>query len=393
MSGAGDECQDASMEKRKVMHIIASLDVGGAEGMLERIVRADPGAISNTVVVSLTTMGVIGESLQSRGVRVYALGMTSLLSLPIVFFKLVGLFRKYQPQVVQTWMYHADLLGGVAARLAGCHAVVWGIRTTHLPDGGSRVTRQVRRLCARLSGLVPQRIVCAAEASRKVHVALGYDADKMVVVPNGYDFDRMIADPGARLALREGWGIPRSALVIGCLGRFNPAKDFATFVRAAGLVAAEVPNAHFLMVGRGLTESNRELASWIRGTGVAERFHCAGERLDVPGVLSSMDIFCLSSRTEGFPNVVAEAMAMGLACVATDVGDAAFLLGDTGRIVPPESPDVLAAGLINLVRLGEEGRSELGTAARARVRSEFSIQRALERFDAVYAQVMVRGKA
>jgi glycosyltransferase involved in cell wall biosynthesis len=393
MNGAGDEHRDAWTGKCKVMHIIAGLDVGGAEGMLERLVRANSDAISDSVVVSLTSVGVIGASLRGRGVRVHALGMTSLWSVPTVFFKLVGLIRGYRPQIVQTWMYHADLLGGVAARLSGCHSVVWGIRTTHLPDEGSRVTRQVRRLCARLSGWVPQRIVCAAEASRKVHVALGYDAGKMIVVPNGYDFERMTADPGARAALREAWGIPRSALVIGCLGRFNPAKDYATFVRAAGLVAAEEPNAHFLMVGRGLTESNQSLTSWIRDTGVAERFHCVGERLDVPEVLSCMDIFCLSSRTEGFPNVVAEAMAMGLACVVTNVGDAAFLLGDSGRIVPPESPVALATGLIELVRLGEEGRKGLGAGARARVHSEFSIQRALERFDAVYAQVMGRGIA
>ena len=356
--------------------------------MLKRLIESDPASLPEAVVVSLTSLGVIGESLRARGVCVHTLGMSSLLHSPIALWRLIRLIRQYRPTIVQTWMYHADLLGGLAARLAGNRHVIWGIRTTDIRAGGSSATVFVRWLCALLSRWVPQVIVCAAEASRQSHIAVGYDAAKMVVVPNGYDFFWLKASSDERKSLREQYGINQNEVVVGSLGRFHTVKDQENFVRASGLLAPQYPRLSFLMVGRGLDWNNAQLVDWIGRTYCKDRFVLLGERKDVPQCLAAMDIFCLHSRTEGFPNVLAEAMAMSLPCVTTEVGDAAMLLADTGVVVPKEDSAALAQGVERLLALDQNARHALGMRAKARVEAEFSMARARERFEEIYRQVL-----
>jgi glycosyltransferase involved in cell wall biosynthesis len=375
-----------------VLHIIIGLDVGGAEMMLKRLVESHAGNLAyRHVVVSLADIGKLGPQLQSNGVKVYSLGMRSALGIPLVLWRLVRLIRVSRPDIIQTWMYHADLLGGLAARMAGNRHVIWGIRTTDVRAGGSSATVIVRWLCARLSNWVPQMIVCAAEASRQSHIAVGYDAKKMVVVPNGYDFSWLKASFEERQSLRHQCGINQNDVVVGSLGRFHAVKDQENFVRAASLLAPQYPQLRFLMLGRGLDWDNAQLVDWIVSTGFKDRFILLGERKDVPQCLAAMDIFCLHSRTEGFPNVLAEAMAMGLPCITTDVGDAAMLLADTGVVVPKENSAALAQGVEKLLALDLDARHALGMRAKARVEAEFSMARARERFEEIYRQVLNKG--
>lgn len=376
----------------KVLHIIVGLEIGGAELMLKRLVEAQIGLPNHShEVVSLTGLGAIGRQLAAHGVIVHALHMGGALGFPSAFFRLVRLIKSIRPDVVQTWMYHADLLGGIAARWAGVRHIVWGVRTTNVAEGGSRATALVRHLCAWLSTRVPHIIVCAAEASRKAHVALGYDATRMQVVPNGFDLARLRASDEQRNTLRLQCSLEHDAVVIGYLGRFHPVKDQQNFVRAAGFLAGQRANTRLMMVGSQLDASNLQLAEWIRATGHADRFVLLGERTDVPVCLSAMDVFCLSSRTEGFPNVVAEAMAMGLPCVVTDVGDAAMLVADTGVVVPKEDSRALAAALESVLAMAPDARRQMGQRAKERVTTEFSMKRACERFDSIYQQAMPQG--
>ena len=375
----------------RVCHVIVGLNVGGAESMLKRLIESKPASIPEAVVVSLTSLGVIGESLRARGVCVHTLGMSSLWHSPIALWRLIRLIRQYRPVIVQTWMYHADLLGGVAARMAGNRYVIWGIRTTDIRAEGSFGTVIVRWLCARLSSWVPQVIVCAAEASRQSHIAVGYDATKMVVVPNGCDFAWLKASFEERQSLREQCDINQNEVVLGSLGRFHADKDQENFVRSAALLAPQYPKLRFLMVGRGLDWNNAQLVNWIDRTGFKNRFVLLGERKDVPQCLAAMDIFCLHSRTEGFPNVLAEAMAMGLPCVTTGVGDAAILLADTGVVVPQGDSAALAQGVERLLALEHDARHALGMRAKALVEAKFSMARARERFEEIYRQVLDKG--
>jgi glycosyltransferase involved in cell wall biosynthesis len=372
----------------KIFHVIVGLGIGGAELMLKRLIESHNERRNYVhIVISLTTIDGLGELLQKQGVEVQALGMRTVLDTPRVLLRLVKLIRAVQPDIVQTWMYHADLLGGLAARIAGNRNVIWGIRTAVVATAGNRVTSQVRRLCARLSNTVPHTIVCAAEASRRSHAAIGYSDARMVVVPNGFDLARLVATPTQRNSLRMKCGFDSSTVVVGYLGRYHPDKDQANFVRAAGLLAQNFPQVRFLMVGRDLDDKNAVLKDWISATVCADKFVLLGERSDVPVCLGAMDLFCLSSRIEGFPNVVGEAMAMGLPCVTTDVGDASMLVADTGVVVPKQDSVALAAGLGRLLFMPSEEREALGQRAKKRISEEFSMDRARERFETLYTQM------
>ena len=375
-----------------LLHFIIGLNVGGAELMLKRLIESHQGNSNyRHVVISLTLVSKVGAQLQEMGVEVRALGMRSPLDIPRVLWQLMRVIRAERPDIVQTWMYHADLLGGLAARLAGNRNVIWGVRTTEVSAGGLSAIVAVRKACALLSWWVPHRIVCAAEASRIAHAALGYDAARMVVIPNGFDMAGLVVTSVQRTALREKCGFGVDDVVIGSLGRFNPDKDQESFVRAAGRLAQQNTQVRFLLVGRDLDAGNVELARWLAKTGHANRFVLLGERADVSICLAAMDIFCLSSRTEGFPNVVGEAMAMGLPCVVTDVGDAAMLVADAGVVVPKENSVALAQGLSRVLTMTPDARQRLGQQAKARIQAEFTMERARERFEALYERIIENG--
>lgn len=370
----------------RILHVIIGLGTGGAELMLKRLVVSHAASSGyEHIVISLTTIGNVGEELRARGVKVEALGMRSFSGMPSVFMKLLKEIRKSRPDIVQTWMYHADFLGGIAARLAGIRQVIWGVRTTDVRAGNKAPTVAIMRLCSLLSSIVPSKIVCAADASRKSHEAEGYAAGKMAVVPNGFDIAALRTAAPLGKSMRSALGIGENELLIGTVGRFNQAKDHQNLIKAFALLANKYPESRVLMVGRGLEWSNEILKKWIAETGNDKRFLLLGERNDVPACLALLDVFCLSSCSEGFPNVVGEAMALGIPCVATKAGDAEILIGDTGFVVPTKNASLLADGLDKMLQLSSSDRLELGRRAARRIETEFTMERSLEKFEAIYS--------
>ncbi len=371
-----------------ILHIISSLNRGGAELMLKRLIKScDGGTFYRHVVISLTDIGEVGEQLQNAGVDVQALAMRSLLDIPRVLCRLIGLIRIIKPHVVQSWMYHADFLGGLAARLAGSCSVVWNIRCTTIPQDLLSATFWLVRLCAMCSYVVPHSIICCAKSAEALHTKLGYASHNMTVIPNGYDFSVFDRHLNSRVKSRMELGFDDSTIVIGVVGRFDPLKDFHNFVVAASYIVASRGDVKFLMVGRNIEWSNQELCGWIKAEGLEKKFQLVGEQSDVPYFLSAMDIFCLSSVCEGFPNVVAEAMAMGLPSVVTQAGDAADILGDNNFAVPVEDSVLLADALVRMCALDLTERSLIGKKNAEKVRNEYAIEKTWQKYAAVYDKV------
>ncbi|PCI49552.1 MAG: glycosyl transferase [Thalassobium sp.] len=339
-------------------------------------------------VISLTSMGVIGEQLTNKGIAVYCLGMSSIMKGPVTFFKLRKLLRTLRPDVAHTWMYHADLLGGLAARSVGLRQIVWCIRSTDISKGGSKVTLIIRKLCALLSGWLPRVVVCAADASRKVHEAVGYAQNKMQVIPNGFELDKLLVEYGTGTSIRNELGISDDTLLVVSVGRYNPVKDHKTFIEAAGKVATQRNDVRFMLVGRDLEHSNSQLMALINATGQADAFYLLGERNDVPTCLQESDVFCLHSVTEGFPNVLGEAMAVGLPCIATDVGDAAYLLDNPEWVVPAASPGKLSDKLDAMLSLSAAEREVLGQTAANRIREYFTMDVISRRYFDLYTSLI-----
>jgi len=375
---------------RHVLHVITSLAVGGAENALYRLILEFRGSQYSHTVIVLKPGGGMYPRFVEAGIQLIILDIKrSPISHIMQLYRLV---RTLRPDIVQTWLYHADFLGGLVARLAGNRNVIWGVRTTDVDGGCARATSFLRQLCASLSRWVPHTIVCVAEAARRSHSLVGYDAARMVVVGNGFDLAGLAAGRAQRHRLRRQCGFDADDIVLGTLGRFNLDKDHANFVAAAGQLARRHERLRFLMVGKNLETDNAELMQWIAATGYAHRFVLLGERADVSVCLAAMDIFCLSSRTEAFPNAVGEAMAMGLPCVATDVGDVALLMADTGVLVPKADPNALAQGVTGLMALEPDDRAQLGQRARERIGAMFNMRYVRERFERIYENVIAKGE-
>ena len=371
-----------------VVHIIIGLEVGGAELMLKRLVDSQQEHSEwKHTIVSLSSLGKVGEQLRVGGHEVLALGVRSSAGVPLVLWKLTRFLHQRRPDIVQTWMYHADLLGGLAARMAGSCSIVWNIRSTAIPQGAWSVTYWIVRLCAICSYSIPDRIICCANAAKTAHVKLRYAADKMTVIPNGYDFSAFELDLKSKIRGRLELGFNDGDIVIGVVGRFDPLKDFQNFVTAASLVAAKRGNVKFLMVGRGNEWSNATLRGWIESAGLVKSFHLVGQQTDVAYFLSVMDIFCLSSVNEAFPNVVVEAMAIGLPCVVTRAGDAADILGDDDFVVPVQDSISLADAMLQMCQLDPVDRRILGERNARKVREKYGIEKIRRKYEEVYNEV------
>lgn len=376
------------MTPLRISHVITGLGTGGAETMLMRLVATSDRARFEHRVVSLTDIGAVGERMVALGVAVEALGMRRGPGDVAAVVRLVRLLGRHAPDLVQTWMYHADLVGGLAARLGGPAPVLWNLRQSTLESGTSRrATILTRALCARLSALVPARIVCCARAVRELHVDLGYAAKRMVVIPNGVDTEAFRPDPGARRELRAELGISDWAPLVGAIGRWDPQKDYPTFVAAAARLAEREPEARFVLCGEGLDAGNAALTRLIDEAGLGARFDLLGRRDDVARIAAALDIACSSSAYgEGFSNAIAEAMACAVPCAVTAVGDSAYLVGASGRVVAPRAPEALAGAWSELIGLGAEGRAALGAKARARIARNFTLAAVVARYQSLYVE-------
>ena len=373
----------------KVAHVITGLQMGGAEVMLARLLGAMDRDRFEPAVLGLGGPGPVGDQIAALGVPVETLGLTAGPSLPRRLLRLSGWLRAVRPDLVQTWLYHADLLGGLAGRLTGSAPIVWGVHSSNLQPGIVKPrTIRVARACAQMSTWLPAAVVCCSESTRDLHRKIGYQADRLVVIPNGFDLDTFRPDPAARSSVREELGIEPDAPLVGMIARFDPQKDHQTFVRAAARVAAVDESVRYLLCGDGVTPGNPELRAWLGAAGIADRCRLLGRRSDTVRLQASLDVGTLSSvAVEALPLVIGEAMACGVPCAVTDVGDSALLVGDTGRVVPPGDADALARAWLELLSLGEDERRRLGLRARQRIADHYSLDRTAGRYSALYDEL------
>lgn len=369
----------------RVLHLITGLGVGGAELALLRLLERTPDAASSALVVSMLAPGAIGDRIRDLGVAVEGLGMPAGRPTAAGWRRYRALLRGFAPDVVQGWMYHANLLATLATPARPRRAVAWGIRAADMDMRRyGRLSGLVRALGAPLSSR-PDAVVHVSEAGRRFHEGIGYRPRRTEVIPNGFDLDRFRPDPhGARL-VREALAAGTRPLV-GMVARLDPMKGHDLFLAAFSRVLEAVPDALAILVGDGLEERGPG-GALVRAAGLDGRVRLLGRRADLAALYSAFDVSVLASTSEAFPNVVGEAMACGTSCVATDVGDARLILGGHGRLVPPGNPALLADAIVGALTLDPASRRRLGEAGREHIATEYALDRMAERYARLHAEL------
>ena len=381
-----------------MVHVITGVTMGGAEMMLFRLLaRCDRSRFSPTVL-SLLAPGAVGERISALGVPLLTLGMRQEQPLSRAMLRLVPIARSLRPSLLQGWMYHGNLAASACALLAGRLPVIWNVRhSLHDLRCENRLTRGFIRVGAALSSST-RAIIYNSRLSASQHEALGYEPERTVVIPNGFDCRLFRPRPEMAQRLRREAGIDPGRVVIGMVARCHPQKDPFTLIKATALLARRGINVHVLIIGTDFDAGNAPVVRAIAEAGLAGRISLLGERHDIPDLVAGLDIAVLPSAWgEGFPNVLGEAMACGVPCVTTDIGDSAWIVGRTGIVVPPRDPEAMADALERVVALGPDERRQLGAAARARVIEHFEVDDIVGRYEALYQRwsevVPMRGRA
>jgi len=375
----------AAKKPLKCLHVIGDLSAGGAEKMLCRLVTAADQDVVRHSIVTLLPPGELAPSLEKAGIKVFSLMMNRRRPNPTAILSLCRLIRHVAPDIVHTWLYHADLVGGVAAAFAGSIPVICGIRHGSLINDPLRTIISAR-IAALIARFVAIRVIACSERSAQAHINIGYPAERVQIIPNGFELPQK-AKASAGSAFRQSLGISESSPMIGLIGRFNPAKDHKNFISAAAIVAKHYPEAHFILCGAGVDTNNDFLNQAIARTGIKTNTHLLGHRHDIAQIIGSLTMLVSSSISEAFPNVIGEAMSLAIPCVVTDAGESARLIGDAGFVVPTADAAALADGMLRMLRLSAHDRSAMGNSGRGRIENFFTLAAVVKQYENMYLDV------
>lgn len=373
-----------------VLHIIVGLSTGGAERSLFNLASSASASGFTHSIISLTSKGHFGPLLEERGIGVHQLAMSTASGLAAAPFRFRDLVRRLSPEIIQGWMPHGNAAAMVAASIAGYEVgLAWNVRQSLYDLRAEKRTTQwmIRGLktCSRR----PDAIIYNSYQAREHHEALGFYPLNGLVIPNGFDTRRWKPDAHHRAALRAELGLADDVPLVGLVGRFHALKDVPTFIAASAIAMKLDPRLHAVMIGEGLTRDNKALAPLFSEL-PPQRFHALGPRDNVEALLPGLDFLCLSSVSEAFPNVVGEAMASGLPCIATDVGDCAKLVDGLGWIVPRSDPARMAEAMVEAARMDVARRQEVGKAARNRMTASYSLASTVDAYTQLYDSIMKR---
>jgi glycosyltransferase involved in cell wall biosynthesis len=404
MIDAGLEAHDWSQDRnsrpvkvhtskcRRIVHVINSLNMGGAETMLARLVSSDAGTFEH-LVLPLLEGGAVTERVRLAGALEAPLRVDGIANLATAPFRLAGRLTSLQPALVHGWLLQGNLAATVGTALARIKTpVLWNVRWTLYDLQSERLRTQALLRLSALLAHHPKQIVFNSRAAVAQHTAIGFPPGKAHVIPNGFDLGRFRPDPEQRAAVRGELKVPAGAMVVGMVARYHPMKDHEVSLRAAARVVARGVDAIFVYAGRNVDDANSALARLIAELGLGARVRLLGERQDVERLYASFDLYWMSSWArgiaEGFPNVIAEAMACGVPCVATDVGDAAWIIGTSGRVVPPRLPQALGDAAAELLATGPDALNRMGLDARARIQRKFALDSVVDAYRALYEEVL-----
>lgn len=366
----------------KVAHISTSFETGGAEVQLLRLLAALDKDKFEMMVIGLHRDTYLGDRMRELGLPVTALNVKKN---PLAIIKGYKLLREFKPDVIHGTMYEGGVVGSVFRNfLPNKPRVIW---TSHEPLEHYDKEPIRKRLQLRLWGLMskmPECMMYVSHLNMKQHLDWGFNNDKAIVIPNGVDTSRFTPDKAKGYEIRKSLGIPDDAFVIGKVARFHRQKNHIGFLQSAALLNKQHDKVHFMLVGTDVDDSNVELTSLIKELGLSEKVHLLGNREDIPDIVNAFDLATLTSFGEAFPLTLGEAMVSSVPCVATDVGDNDFIIGDTGLVTPARDNQAMAQAWQKMVEMDTSDFADLGKAARQRCLDKFTLEQQVKQHDDLY---------
>lgn len=374
-----------------VVHIITSLAADGTGSMLYQLLTHTNRRQFFPVVISLETETPLARKIRSHGIPVHCLNMVNSLSSGWHILRLVRLLRELTPDIIQGWMYHGNLAASIAnLALSNHYPVLWNIRQSLYGLEHENIPKQwAIRLSAKRSSK-PERILYNSYLSAEQHTNFGFDESKTHIIANGIDTGNFVPNPFAGHTIRESLSIPPDDFVIGMVAHYHPMKNYTLFLEAANFLGKHQQRVHFVLAGQQVDRSNREFNTFLaRHPHLQGRLHLLGQREDIPAILNALDVFTLtSSHGEGFPNTIGEAMACGIPCIATDIGDTPRIIGNTGQTLTAATPSQLAFAWLEWIRAGKTWRQEQGQRAAQRIRRHYDIRDITTQYQELYKEIL-----
>ena len=358
-----------------IVFIIRALNYGGAERQLVNLVKAMDKEKFNPTVLSFYS-GPLAQELIKGNVRTIALEKKGRWDALGFLWRLYRTIKALKPNAIHGYLAFPNVLTIMLKPFFPKTKMVFGLRASNVDYSRyDKVTQAMDSIQSYLSRFA-DLIIVNSKAGFKHALGKGFPEKKMMVIPNGIDTERFKPNPEAGLSVRHEWGVKDDEILIGVVGRLDRNKDHPTFLNAASLLAKQNANVRFLCLGTGPEEYRKKLLALEGSLDLSNRVIWSNTRSDMPAVFNALDISCSSSITEGFSNIIGEAMACGVPCVVTDVGDSSYIVGETGIVVPPSDPEALMAGWIECMNKDKKEKSK---QARSRIQNNFSLPHLIQR--------------
>jgi glycosyltransferase involved in cell wall biosynthesis len=375
----------------RILFFVRGLNVGGAQRQLVALMRGLHSRGHDISVAVFYGGGVFEDEVRAEGIPIHDLRKRGRFDTLTFMARFIRLVRSERPQIVHAYMGGANLFAAALKPMLPPVKLVWGIRSAMSDlsayDWGTHVSSRLERLVSPIADCV----IANSEAARRQAVADGMREDRIVVIPNGIDTERFRHDPAGRLQLREEWGIPARARLVGVVARLDPIKGHDTFLRAAAAIVAARRDVRFVCVGTGNPDYRAKLEGIASELGLSQVLVWAGERRVTRAIYSALDVAVLASNDgESFPNVVGEAMACGTPCVVSDTGDARLIVDDPQAVFPPRDPQALARAVLRMLDRLAAADGDVSSRGRARVENEYSLQKLLSRSERVLERLLPR---
>ena len=371
----------------KILHIITGLGSGGAESNLYKICINDK--INQHYVISLMDMGIYGKLLKKKNINVKYLDLKNNFFSIIKILKLIALIKKINPDIIQTWMYHADLIGSLAGVIIGNKKIVWNIRHSDF-DNSKLLTIFLVKILGLLSWLIPNKIIVCSKKAIEIHCKIGYSKKKMIYVPNGYDLNVYKYIQPKYHTIRKKFKIKSKVPLIGTVARYHPQKDHKLLLNTLSVLKKKKIDFFCILAGPNINTKNKALTSIIHKLGLLKNIKLLDNVKNISKIMSEIDIHILaSSHGEGFPNVVAEAMACRSPCIVTNVGDSSIIVGKTGWVVPPKNVKKLANVTLKAIKeIKTKKWKKRSYNARLRIKNNFNIYKMVKNYNRIWKSVI-----